>query len=279
MKAEPGTLFLCATPIGNLGDMTFRAIETLKTVALIAAEDTRHSRKLASHFDIHVPMTSYHEHNKRSKGAELIGKLLAGQSIALISDAGMPGISDPGADLTRMAIEAGIRVCPLPGANAATTALIASGLSTEGFVFVGFLPKVSSQRRARLRSLQGLPFTLLFYESPQQLRKTLSDLQAVLGNRQAVAARELTKVHEQFSRGTISSLIEWADSQTPRGEFTLVVAGHDGSEDVPEISDGMIVDNLRQLLAEGINKKDAVRMTASKWGISKRKVYQLSLQL
>lgn len=285
MKVGPGTLFLCATPIGNLGDMTFRAVETLRGVSLIAAEDTRHSRKLISHFDIHVPITSYHEHNKRNKGAELIGKLLSGQDIALVSDAGMPGISDPGADLVRLAVEAGIRVCPIPGPNAALTALVASGLCTDSFVFVGFLPKVSAQRRAQLRRLQGLPYTLLLYESPHQLKKTLADILSVLGDRRAVVGRELTKIHEEFQRGALTSLIEWFEAHPPRGEFTLIIEGHDGTENGTletstisrEISDEMIVENLRRLLAEGENKKDAVRMTASKWSLSKRRVYQLSI--
>ena len=285
MKVGPGTLFLCATPIGNLGDMTFRAVETLRGVSLIAAEDTRHSRKLISHFDIHVPITSYHEHNKRNKGAELIGKLLSGQDIALVSDAGMPGISDPGADLVRLAVEAGIRVCPIPGPNAALTALVASGLCTDSFVFVGFLPKHSAQRRAQLRRLQGLPYTLLFYESPHQLKKTLADILTVLGDRRAVIGRELTKIHEEFQRGALTSLIEWFEAHSPRGEFTLIIEGHDGTENGTlenstisrEISDEMIVENLRRLLAEGENKKDAVRMTASKWSLSKRRVYQLSI--
>jgi 16S rRNA (cytidine1402-2'-O)-methyltransferase len=282
MTAESGTLYLCATPIGNLGDMTFRAVETLRSVALIAAEDTRHSRKLTSHFDLHVPLTSYHEHNKRTKGPELLEKLLSGQDIALVSDAGMPGISDPGQELVRLAIDAGVRVTPIPGANAALTALVASGLSTDGFVFLGFLPKPATARRARLRELQHNPLTLLFYESPHQLLKTLADIQTVLGDRQAVAGRELTKLHEEFQRGPISQLIDWFGQNKPRGEFSLVVAGcaeptmTDGES--PEITDLQIIAEVDRSMAAGNQKKDAIKMTASKLGLQKRRVYQLLLE-
>jgi len=283
MAVESGKLYLCATPIGNLGDMTFRAVETLRTVSLIAAEDTRHSRKLTSHYDIHVPLISYHEHNKRTKGPELLEKLKSGQSVALVSDAGMPGISDPGEDLVRLAIEAGIKVIPIPGANAALTALIASGLSTEGFVFIGFLPKLSTARRARLKILQNNPLTLLFYEAPHQLLKTLADIQAVLGDRPAVAGRELTKLYEEFQRGPISQLIEWFQINKPRGEFTLVVGGCKEqaavAEDLPAaITDQQIVQEVTRAIAAGANKKDAVKTTASKLGLQKRRVYQLMLE-
>lgn len=281
MAAEVGTLYLCATPIGNLGDMTFRAVETLRSVALIAAEDTRHSRKLTSHFDLHVPLTSYHEHNKRTKGPELLEKLLSGQDIALVSDAGMPGISDPGQELVRLAIDAGVRVTPIPGANAALTALVASGLSTDGFVFLGFLPKQAAARRDRLRELLHNPLTLLFYESPYQLLKTLADIQTVLGDRQAVAGRELTKLHEEFQRGPVSQLIDWFGQNKPRGEFSLIVDGCakttviDGGPQ--EITDQEILAEVDLSIAAGIDKKDAIKMTASKLGLQKRRVYQLLL--
>ena len=277
-----GTLYLCATPIGNLGDMTFRAVETLKQVTLIAAEDTRHTRKLTSHFDIHVPLTSYHEHNKRKKGPELVKKLLAGQDIALVSDAGLPGISDPGEDLVRLAVQAGIKVTPIPGPCAALTALTASGLSTGAFIFTGFLPKSASVRRVRLQALSCYPETLVFYESPHQLRKTLSELQAVLGDRQAVIGRELTKLHEEFCRAPLSKLVEIFGQDAPRGEFVIVVAGRDDSVAVTEpatrqISDESIRQEIERRIAAGTNKKDAVRMTASQWGLSRRRVYQLAL--
>ena len=282
----PGTLYLCATPIGNLGDMTFRAVETLRNVDLIAAEDTRHSRKLISHFDIHVPLTSYHEHNRRTKGPELLEKLLAGKNIALVSDAGLPGISDPGEDLIRLAVEAGVRVTPIPGANAALTALVASGLATDGFMFVGFLPKVSAARRAKIRSLQNVPCTLMFYESPHQLTKTLADLLSVLGDRRAVIGRELTKLHEEFRRGRFSELIEWYDQNKPRGEFTLLVEGAAAVATEQEnqmaneaaLSDDQILQAVNKLIASGENKKDAIKMTASSLELPRRRVYQLVIR-
>ena len=277
-----GTLYLCATPIGNLGDMTFRAVEILKKVSLIAAEDTRHTRKLTSHFDIHVPLSSYHEHNKITKGPELVAKLLAGQDVALVSDAGLPGISDPGEDLVRLAVQSGIMVTPIPGACAALTALMASGLPTGGFLFVGFLPKARAVRRKRLQTLQSAPETLLFYESPHQLLKTLEDLLSVLGDRQAVIGRELTKLHEEFRRTTLTGLIEFFREHSPRGEFVIVVAGSDGEQEAPdqaptEITDETIRQEIGLRVAAGANKKDAIRMIASQWGISRRRVYQLAL--
>jgi len=277
-----GTLYLCATPIGNLGDMTFRAVEILKKVSLIAAEDTRHTRKLTSHFDIHVPLTSYHEHNKNTKGPELVAKLLAGQDVALVSDAGLPGISDPGEDLARLAIEAGIIVTPIPGACAALTALMASGLPTGGFLFVGFLPKATVARRNRLQLLRSYTETLLFYESPHQLLKTLSELQTVLGDRLAVIGRELTKIHEEFRRAHLSELTESFRQQPPRGEFVIIVAGKDGEVELPDnmkapLTDESIRQEVARNIAAGENKKDAIRMTASKMGVSRRRVYQLAL--
>ena len=282
----PGTLYLCATPIGNLGDMTIRAVETLRSVDLIAAEDTRHSRKLTSHFDIHVPLTSYHEHNRRTKGPELLDKLLAGKNIALVSDAGLPGISDPGEDLVRLAIDAGVRVVPIPGANAALTALVASGLATDGFLFVGFLPKGSAARRTKIRALQNIPVTLLFYESPHQLAKTLADLLAVLGDRQAVIGRELTKLHEEFRRGRFSELLEWYGQNKPRGEFTLLVEGAATSSTEQEnpaaeaeaLSDEAVLQAVNKLIASGVNKKDAIKMTASSLELPRRRVYQLVIK-
>lgn len=279
-----GTLYLCATPIGNLGDMTFRAVETLRSVGLIAAEDTRHSRKLTSHFDIHVPLTSYHEHNRHSKGPELVEKLMSGMDIALVSDAGLPGISDPGEGLVQLAVDAGVRVVPIPGANAALTALVASGLATDGFLFTGFLPKATTARRAKIRTLQSVPVSLLFYESPHQLLKTLADLQAVLGDRRSVIGRELTKLHEEFRRGQLSELTTWFRENKPRGEFTIVVEGAVGqiaaesAVDAPvttELTDAAILQAVNQMIAAGTNKKDAIKMTASQLDLPRRRVYQL----
>ena len=282
MAEGAGTLYLCATPIGNLDDLSFRAVAILKTVSLIAAEDTRHTRKLTSRFDIHCPLTSYHEHNKIRKGPELLAKLQAGQDVALVSDAGMPGISDPGEDLVRLAVQAGITVTPIPGPCAAVTALTASGLPTGAFVFAGFLPKQASARRDRLLVLRNYPETLIFYESPHQLLRTLEELQAVLGDRQAVSGRELTKLHEEFRRGRLSELAAGFREQAARGEFVVMVAGRDETMAMPEpaatqISDEGIRQEIARRIAAGANKKDAIRMTASQWGLSRRRVYQLAL--
>ena len=285
MTEKSGTLYLCATPIGNLDDMTFRAVETLKKVSLIAAEDTRHTRKLLSHFDIHVPITSYHEHNKRSKGPELIAKLTDGQDVALVSDAGLPGISDPGEDLVQLALAEAITVTPIPGANAALTALVASGLSTEKFLFCGFLPKASAERRNQIAALQKVSQTLVFYEAPHHVMRTIEDLQKGLGDRKAVAARELTKIHEEFVRGTLSELTAHFAGNRPRGEFTLVVAGSGKQNDDQttstvdtETSDADILQAVERLMDMGENKKDAIKMTASQLGLSRRRVYQLLIK-
>ena len=282
MAEGAGTLYLCATPIGNLDDLSFRAVAIFKKVSLIAAEDTRHTRKLTSRFDIHCPLTSYHEHNKVRKGPELLEKLRAGQDVALVSDAGMPGISDPGEDLVRLAVQAGITVTPIPGPCAAVTALTASGLPTGSFVFAGFLPKQASARRERLLVLRDYPETLIFYESPHQLLRTLEELQTVLGDRQAVIGRELTKLHEEFRRGRLSELAARFREQAPRGEFVVMVAGRDETMAMPEpaatqISDEGIRQEIARRIAAGANKKDAIRMTASQWGLSRRRVYQLAL--
>ncbi|MBQ2246102.1 MAG: 16S rRNA (cytidine(1402)-2'-O)-methyltransferase, partial [Selenomonadales bacterium] len=204
-----GTLYLCATPIGNLEDMTFRAVRILQEVDVVAAEDTRHTRKLLTHFDIHTPLVSYHEHNKLGRGPELIERLLAGESIACVSDAGMPGISDPGSHLAMLAIEAGITVTPVPGANAGLSALIASGLDTTEFHFIGFLSKQKKNRLETLARIKPIQGTLIFYESPHRLKDTLGELLDVLGDRNIVAARELTKKFEEFRRGTITELIAY----------------------------------------------------------------------
>ena len=282
MAEGAGTLYLCATPIGNLDDLSFRAVAILKTVSLIAAEDTRHTRKLTSRFDIHCPLTSYHEHNKVRKGPELLEKLRAGQDVALVSDAGMPGISDPGEDLVRLVVQAGITVTSIPGPCAAVTALTASGLPTGSFMFAGFLPKQTSARRERLLVLRGYPETLIFYESPHQLLRTLEELQNMLGDRQAVIGRELTKLHEEFRRGRLSELADGFREQAPRGEFVVMVAGRDETMAMPEpaatqISDEGIRQEIARRIAAGANKKDAIRMTASQWGLSRRRVYQLAL--
>jgi 16S rRNA (cytidine1402-2'-O)-methyltransferase len=281
MNAPQGILYLCATPIGNLEDITYRAIRMLKEADLVAAEDTRHTRKLLTHFEIHTPSISYHEHNKLERGPELIARLLQGQNIALVSDAGMPGISDPGTHLVQLAIEAGVTVIPVPGANAALSALVASGLDTTNFTFVGFLPKTKKKRRELLGQLVSQPYTLLFYESPHRLKETLKELQTAFGDRPAVAGRELTKKFEEFIRSTLAGLQAHFATVDPRGEFTLVVngAGHqameqeNGSEaDIP------LAEAVKLLIASGVNKKDALRKVASERGLSRRDVYQAVLE-
>lgn len=220
-----GTLYLVGTPIGNLEDMTFRAVRTLKEADIIAAEDTRQTRKLLTHYDIGGRLVSYHEHNKEASGKELVRLMEEGMSVALVSDAGMPAISDPGADLAAIAIAAGIAVVPVPGANAALSALIISGLSTERFLFIGFLPREKKKLRDELAALAGVPATLLFYESPHRVSKTLAAMAEVWGERQAALVRELTKRHEEAARGTLSELAAYLAEHPPLGEYVLVVNG------------------------------------------------------
>lgn len=259
--------------------MTYRGVRVLSEVALIAAEDTRHTRKLLSHFDIHTRLISYHEHNKIERGPEIVEKLLAGQDVAIVSDAGLPGISDPGSDLVALAIEAGITVVPLPGANAALSALVCSGLDTSLFTFIGFLPKQKKKRRELIASLVASPYTLIFYESPHQIKKTLAELSQALGERQAVAARELTKKFEEFIRGTLGSLGQHFSECDPRGEFTLLVAGQ--SEQKVELAiEGQVslLDAVMALVETGINKKDAIKTIAQERGLPKREVYQAVIE-
>lgn len=279
LTETPGTLYLCATPIGNLEDMTFRAVRVLKEVAVIAAEDTRHTRKLLTHFDIHTPLISYHEHNKAMRGPELVERLLAGESVAVVSDAGLPGISDPGSDLVQLAIAGGIPVTPLPGANAALSALVCSGLDTTVFTFVGFLPKTTKKRLEVIAGLACQPATLVFYESPHRLKHTLPELLAGLGNRQAVAARELTKKYEQFVRGTLSDLAEYFSIHEPRGEFTLAVAGAAAVEECGrQAAPVSLKAAVEALIAGGMDKKDAIKQVAVEQGMPKRAVYQAVLE-
>ena len=278
---EPGTLYLCPTPLGNLEDMTFRTVRILKEAAAIAAEDTRHTRNLLNHFDIHTLLISYHEHNKVERGPEIIDRLLRGESIALVSDAGMPGISDPGVDLVRLAIAKAIPVVPLPGPNAALTALIASGLDTTIFTFVGFLPKTNKHRRQLLAKLADCSHTLVFYEAPHRVRATLDELTTAFGDRQAVAARELTKKFEEFVRGSLHTLRQHFSENQPRGEFTLVVEGNpeDSAQGQPAhaLSTLDLVQAVQGLIEQGVNKKDAIREVASLNGLPKRQVYQAVL--
>lgn len=280
MSEKQGILYLSATPIGNLEDMTYRAVRVLGEVALIAAEDTRHTRKLLSHFEIHTRLISYHEHNKVERGPEIIERLLAGDDVAIVSDAGLPGISDPGSDLVVLAIAAGITVVPLPGANAALSALVCSGLDTSLFTFVGFLPKGKKKRREIIASLVANPYTMVFYESPHHIKTTLTELSNAFGDRPAVVGRELTKKFEEFVRGTLESLKLHFAQCDPRGEFTLVVNGCQEEQilgNLLEQDSISPVEAVMKLVETGVTKKEAIKMIAQQRGIPKREVYQAVL--
>ena len=275
-----GMLYLCATPIGNLGDITYRAVEMLRAADVIAAEDTRHTRGLLAHYDIHTPMTSYHEHNKEEKGVELIARMRAGETVVCVSDAGLPGIADPGGDLARRAIAEGLPVTPLPGANAALSALICAGLPLDGFTFVGFLPRKEKKRREVLTRIAAYPETLIFYEAPHRLRDALAALVDALGaQRRACAARELTKKFEELRRTTLGDLLAHYREHEPRGEFVLIVAGAD--ENVASTADAVeemsLTERYAAHIAKGLDKKEAMRRTAQELGISRRAVYQALL--
>ncbi|HEY9633049.1 MAG TPA: 16S rRNA (cytidine(1402)-2'-O)-methyltransferase [Coleofasciculaceae cyanobacterium] len=274
-----GTLYVVGTPIGNLEDMTFRAVRILQSVDVIAAEDTRHTGKLLQHFEIKTPQLSYHEHNRNQRLPELLSQLSEGKVIALVTDAGMPGISDPGYELVKACIEAGIQVVPIPGATAGITALSAAGLPTDRFVFEGFLPEKGQERQKRLESLQAERRTLIFYESPHNLRVTLQNLADSLGNdRRIVLARELTKLHEEFWRGTIGEAITHYTQVDPRGEFTLVVAGVELEERLV-LSDEQLKDELQQMMDQGVSRSQASRQLAQLTKLPRRRLYELALTL
>lgn len=280
-EEKRGRLYLSATPIGNLEDMTFRAVRILGEADMIAAEDTRHTRKLLSHYDIHTAATSYHEHNKLTKGPELVEKMLAGAVVVCVSDAGLPGISDPGAHLAQLAIEAGIEVSPLPGANAALSALICSGLDTTAFTFYGFLPRTGKKRRELLARIKERPETLIFYEAPHHLRETLGQLCEALGEmRPAVAARELTKHYEEFNRCTLGELLACYQENEPRGEFVLIVSGFDSSREASDEAAAPAdpVELVASLESTGMSRKEAMRQAAKNLNMSRRDIYNLLLQ-
>ncbi|QSJ14795.1 16S rRNA (cytidine(1402)-2'-O)-methyltransferase [Nostoc sp. UHCC 0702] len=278
MDIKPGILYVVGTPIGNLEDMTFRAVRILQTVDLIAAEDTRHTGKLLQHFQIQTPQVSYHEHNRSSRIPELLEHLGNGKAIAVVSDAGMPGISDPGYELVKACIAAGITVVPIPGASAAITALSAAGLPTDRFVFEGFLPAKGQQRREHLESLQTESRTLIFYESPHRLRETLQDLAQVWGSdRQIVLARELTKFYEEFWRGTIAEAIAHYNQRDPQGEYTLLVAGTPPSQ--TQFTEEELKAELQHLISQGISRSQASRQLAKFTSLPRRQIYQLALSL
>ena len=281
-QIDLGNLYLVATPIGNLEDMTYRGVRILNEVDLIAAEDTRNTRKLLAHYDIHTPLTSYHEHNKFTKGPELIEKLLAGTNIAMVSDAGYPGISDPGTHLAQLAIKAGITVSPIPGANAALSALICSGIDTTNFTFIGFLPKTAKKRRELLSSLVKRQETLIFYETPYHLKDMLKELITTFGKeRRASACRELTKKFEEFIRGSLQEILAHFSENEPRGEFVIVVSGADEaalSQEIDSEETLSPVELVQKYMDEGIDKKEAMRKAAKELNLSRRDVYQALLQ-
>ncbi|MBW4521318.1 MAG: 16S rRNA (cytidine(1402)-2'-O)-methyltransferase [Scytolyngbya sp. HA4215-MV1] len=275
---KPSTLYLVATPIGNLEDMTFRAVRILQSVDLIAAEDTRHTGKLLQHFQITTPQLSYHDHNRQARHPELLTRLQRGQAIALVTDAGMPGISDPGCELVQVCTEAGFAVVPIPGCTAAISALSASGLPTDRFVFEGFLPAKAQARREWLESLQAESRTLIFYEAPHRLKSTLQDVAAMLGETREIAlARELTKLHEEFWRGTVAAAIEHYTQHEPQGEFTLVVAGAAPREIL--LSETMLKAELQNLIMQGLSRSQASRQLAQQTSLSRRQIYQLALSI
>ncbi|MBD2498609.1 16S rRNA (cytidine(1402)-2'-O)-methyltransferase [Nostoc sp. FACHB-280] len=277
-QPQPGTLYVVGTPIGNLEDITFRAVRILQTVDLIAAEDTRHTGKLLQHFQVKTPQISYHEHNRNSRIPEILEHLNHGKAIALVSDAGMPGISDPGYELIKACIDAGIKVVPIPGASAAITALSAAGLPTDKFAFEGFLPPKAQQRREYLETLQTESRTLIFYESPHRLTDTLQDLAEVFGDeRQIVLARELTKLYEEFWRGTIADAIAHYQQREPQGEYTLLVAGTPATQLL--LNETQLKAELQQLISQGISRSQASRQLAKFTSLSRREVYQLALSI
>jgi 16S rRNA (cytidine1402-2'-O)-methyltransferase len=278
MEICAGTLYVVGTPIGNLEDMTFRAIAVLQQVAAIAAEDTRHTGKLLAHFQIKTPQISYHEHNAASRIPELLGRLVQGEALAIVTDAGMPGISDPGTELVAAAVAAGLPVVPIPGVTAVITALAAAGQPTDRFTFEGFMPAKEQPRQRYLETLQTEPRTLVFYESPHRLREALASLVVALGaDRPVTLARELTKLHEEFWRGTLGAAVAHYKATEPKGEFTIVVAGAAAREVV--LADGDLIAELRRLVSGGMSRSEASRILATQTGLPKRHLYQLALGL
>ena len=275
---EKGALYVCPTPIGNLADITLRVLDTLKQVDFIAAEDTRHSRKLLAHYKIKTLLISNHEHNERQRAAELIARLQQGQSGALISDAGMPGISDPGSVLIRQCIEKGIKIDVLPGPNAALTALVLSGMPTDSFLYLGFLPSKKKERQKILAEIAELPYTIILYEAPHRLQRTLQDILEVLGDREVAVARELTKLHQTVHRGAASDLLAEFEQTPAKGECCLLIAPAKGQEQVLKNQATDWLRDLEKLEAEGVTGKEALRLVAQKYGIGKNAIYKAKLE-
>lgn len=276
-----GKLYLCATPIGNLEDITFRVVRTLKEVDVIAAEDTRNSIKLLNHFEIKTPLTSYHEFNKYDKAKVLVNRMLGGENIALITDAGTPGISDPGEELVRQCYEAGVEVTSLPGAAACVTALTLSGLSTRRFAFEAFLPADKKEKAAILEELKSETRTIIIYEAPHRLKKTIAELLSVLGNRRLTVVKELTKLHENVFLTTFEDALAYYEENEPRGEFVLVIEGRKIEELKKEkeasFQEMDINEHMKLYLDKGMDKKEAMKAVAVDRGIPKREVYKMLL--
>jgi 16S rRNA (cytidine1402-2'-O)-methyltransferase len=270
-----GILYVVATPIGNLEDITLRALRVLKEVNLIAAEDTRHTQKLLGHYEIRTPLTSYHEHNERTKARPLVERLLQGQNIALVTDAGVPAISDPGYRIIVEAIKAGIQVTPIPGASALTAVLSACGLPTDRFVFEGFLPAKKKQRRDRLEALRGEMRTIVYFEAPHRLLESLRDIHELLGDREVVVAREVSKVYEEFLRGLAGELIDKLSGREIRGELTIVIKGSAGESPV---SEALLKADIRKLKSGGMRVKEIAQVLAEKHSLAKREVYRMVLR-
>lgn len=282
MEKEPGTLYLCPTPIGNLEDITLRALRILKEADIIAAEDTRVTVKLLNHYDIKTRQISCHEHNENTRGPELIELIKAGKDVAVVTDAGTPGISDPGARLAELAIKEKIRVVPMPGASAAICALVASGLGTERFAFEGFLPGKNKERKALLEELAPEKRTIILYESPHRIMKTLKDILDHLGDRQMTLAREMTKLHEEFYRGTVSGALKAFEEDKPRGEMVLVIKGASESVKKNARDKDMLAakfhDKMKELTELGLHKNEALKTAAGELGIPRNEAYRLMLE-
>lgn len=271
-----GILYIVATPIGNLEDVTLRALRVLKEADLIAAEDTRHTRILLSQYDIRAPLISYHEHNEKIQAPKLVERLLRGESIALVSDAGTPAIADPGYRLIVEAIRAGVQVNPIPGPSALATVLSASGLPTDRFVFEGFLPAKKKERETKLQALLNETRTLVFYEAPHRLKESLGDMRRILGDRETVVAREVSKVHEEFLRGTIGEILARLGDREVRGELTVVVRGCAGRT---QVSAAELEAEIQRLADGGTGMKEISEVLGERYQLAKRQVYQLALRL
>lgn len=273
----PGTLYVVSTPIGNLEDLTYRAVRVLSEVDIVACEDTRHSQKLLHHYGIKTKTVSYHEHNERDRAGELLASIKSGLDVAVVSDAGTPGISDPGFRVVRMALEAGLRVVPIPGPTALVSALVASGLPSDDFFFAGFLPARSGARRTRLADLAAIPSTLVFYEAPHRIVASLEDAREILGERDAVVARELTKLHEEIVRGRLSELAARFSQgeQEPRGEMVVVIDRNVIAGSVEETKSGYSVAAIvSSFEAEGLDARSALKKSARQLGISRDEAYR-----